>query len=246
MLNTRTYLATAFLAITAVLLSSMISATNLTQFGTLSRDQQAKVLVRAVRKIVSDVAPVNPNLSMAIRNYFEITERGHPIPMGMVAFSSVFLIAEQRVLEGERKRDQVLLEGILLAIVKNDVMPNLQEKAPTLPSVQDELLEKEWKVALAALTDARLEQMGQQERKVHQQMQEADCRTIRLHNGRQVLVGEHGEYVDKNSKQVLHGADAEEARRNAIDLSNPVTLRRYHECLAQYGILDLDITKRKQ
>ncbi len=244
--TTRIDLATAFLTMISVLLSSRASATTLNQFDDLSRDQQAKFLVNAVHKIVADVAPINPDLSRAIRNYFEIPAQGHTITPGMIAFVGLFLVVEKQTVEDKFDRDNVHVEAILGKIAKNNIMPKLQADTPALLSVPDESLEEEWKVTLAALTKLRLEQIGRLEKELHQKIQEADCRTIRLHDGRKVLVGEHGEYVDKESNQVLHGADAAEASRNVIDLSDPAILKKYHECLAQHGILDLDITTKKQ
>src|SRR5436309_2866640 len=57
--------------------------------------------------------------------------------------------------------------------------------------------------------------------KLEQSAQEIDCRTIRLHDGRRAYV-DGNQYRDEQGR-VLQGQDRDEARRNEIDLSDPVS-----------------------
>ncbi|HYL36047.1 MAG TPA: hypothetical protein VEV17_09060 [Bryobacteraceae bacterium] len=87
-MRTRTHLTTVLLAAAALMMPFQASALSVRQFENKTRDQQTEFVFKAVGKIVSDVATVNPGLSKAIHDYFEVTPRGKEEPPGLLAFAA--------------------------------------------------------------------------------------------------------------------------------------------------------------
>jgi hypothetical protein len=113
----------AAMSLALVLMSSDASALSVRKFDNATREQQTEILVQAVHKIVADVSPVNPKLADGIRDYFEVTPSGKSGPPGMIAFVGELGAVENLAEKGKMDLDKVQIEGILLDIVKTDVMP---------------------------------------------------------------------------------------------------------------------------
>lgn len=124
-----------FLAAVTLLTPFQVSALSVRQFDSEPREEQTEYVFKAVDKIVADVAKVNPELSKAIHDYFEVTPPGQDEPPGLLAFAGDLGAVEDSANQGKIDLDKVQIEGILLGIIKRDVMPQ-QSQNPPPPPVQ--------------------------------------------------------------------------------------------------------------
>jgi hypothetical protein len=90
--------------------------------------EQADKVVNAIDKIVADVARVNPDLSRAIHDYFYVIPKGQPESPGLIAFEGDLLAVERAADQGKADRDKMQIEGILLGVVKRDIVNKQSEK----------------------------------------------------------------------------------------------------------------------
>ena len=134
-MKTRTRFTIAFIA-AFTLLPIPAAALSVSEFDSKTRDQQTEFLVKAVDKIVADVARVNPALSRAIHDYFDVTPPGKNGPPGMIAFAGELGAVEDLADKGKMDLKKVQIEGILLDIVKTDVVAKQKPKpdAPAAPA----------------------------------------------------------------------------------------------------------------
>jgi hypothetical protein len=72
-------------------------------------------------------------LAKAIHDYFDVTPPGKSGPPGMIAFAGALLAVEDPAGHGKADLDRIQIEGILLGIVKRDVMTK-QAAKDTQPS----------------------------------------------------------------------------------------------------------------
>jgi len=125
-----------FLAAVTLLTPFQVSALSVRQFDSEPREEQTEYVFKAVDKIVADVAKVDPALSKAIHDYFEVTPSGKDEPPGLLAFAGDLGAVEDLADQGKADLDKVQIEGLLLGIIKRDVMPKQASKngAPTVPA----------------------------------------------------------------------------------------------------------------
>jgi hypothetical protein len=150
----------------------------------------------------------------------------------MIAFGGSAVAVQKLALDGKLDLDKVQIEGMLLDIIKTDLMPqqvsqNTPASAPvpngppqsSAPSVKDQ-----WELALGAALDQWSKYLDQSERETSQKLPEVECRVIRLHDGRPVWNGEHG----------------------WVAITEQEALEKYRECIAQHGLSNPDRTAGKQ
>ena len=216
--------------VATLLLPLPSSALGVKQFNDLSRDQQAESLIKAVDKIVADVARVNPALSEAIRSYFSVAPAGKLLPPGMIGFGGSVVAVQKLALDGKLDLDKVQIEGMLLDIIKTDLMPqqvsqNTLASAPVPngpPQSSEPSVKDQWELALGAALDQWLKYLDQDELENQQKLQEVECQVIRLHDGRPVWKGDHG----------------------WVAITEQEALAKSRECLAQHGLSNPDRTER--
>ena len=112
-------------------------------------------------------------------------------------------------LDGKLNLDKVQIEGMLLDIIKTDLMPKQgSQNTPASGPVPNGLLQlsatsvkDRWELTLGIALDQWLKYLDQEERETGQKIQEdnqklreIECRLIRLHDGRIALQGDHGWY----------------------------------------------------
>jgi len=114
--------ATTVFAIAALTIPFRASAISVKEFNAQTRDQQAQFISTTVDKIVTDVAKVDPVLSKSIRDYFGVTPSGKDQPPGLLAFGASLKAITDLGDKGKLDMDKVKTEGILLAIIKTNLM----------------------------------------------------------------------------------------------------------------------------
>jgi hypothetical protein len=134
LMNTRTFLATAFLAVATLAIPFQAQAISVRQYESETNKQKATDQTEAIYKIMADVAKVNPALSQAIHDYFFVTPPGQPDPSGYIAFEYDLDDVETLADQGNADLDKVQIEGLLLGIVKRDVVPRFTTNIPWSPA----------------------------------------------------------------------------------------------------------------
>jgi hypothetical protein len=131
-MKTRTFLATAFLAVATLAAPFQANAMSVRQYESEPVKQRAADTGDAIRKLVADVAKVNPALSQAINDYFWVIPPGQPESPGLIAFEGDLVAVDNQAAQGTLDLDKVQIEGLLLGIIKRDVMPKFrpQQKNP--------------------------------------------------------------------------------------------------------------------
>ena len=94
----------------------------------------------AIAKIIADVAKVNPALSKSIYDYFHVIPQGQPESPGLVAFGAELVVVHNLADKGKLDLDKVQIEGILLEIIKLDVMPKQKSKDKQPPASKRSIL----------------------------------------------------------------------------------------------------------
>jgi hypothetical protein len=119
------------LVIAGFLLTPMpASALSVRAYENATKSERADKVAAAIDKIIADVARVNPDLSKAIHDYFYVTPAGQSQAPGVIAFGAELLAVEKMADNGKLDRDKVQIEGILLDIVKTDVLKKQAAKQP--------------------------------------------------------------------------------------------------------------------
>jgi hypothetical protein len=98
------------------------SAMSIRQYENESRTRQAEIVATAIDKIVADVGKVNPDVARAIHDYFYVIPKGQPESPGLIAFAGDLNAADDAADKGKVDRDKIQIEGLLLGIVKRDVV----------------------------------------------------------------------------------------------------------------------------
>ncbi len=106
----------------ALLLSAHGFALSVRQYENKTKAQGAEAVASAIDKIVDDVAKVNPALSKSIHDYFYVIPAGQAESPGLIAFGAELVAVENLADKGKLDLDKVQVEGILLDLVKTDVM----------------------------------------------------------------------------------------------------------------------------
>jgi hypothetical protein len=104
------------------------SALSVNDFERQTRNQQTDYVLKAVDKIVAEVAKADPALSRAIHDYFEVTPAGQKQPPGLMAFAASLGAIEELAGKGKFDLDKVQIEGILLDVIKTNLMNKPPEK----------------------------------------------------------------------------------------------------------------------
>jgi hypothetical protein len=107
---------------TVLMMPSTASAMSIREYESKTTHERGEVVATAVDKIIADVARVNPDLSRAIHDYFYIIPKGQPESPGLIAFGGAMLAADEAADKGKLDRDKMQIEGILLGVVKRDVV----------------------------------------------------------------------------------------------------------------------------
>lgn len=134
-MKTRVCSTIAFIA-ALVLVPFSASAMSVREYETETKQQQADFVAREIDKIVSDVGKVNPVLSKVIHDYFYVIPKGRPESPGLIAFGAELAAVENLAEKGKLDLDKVQIEGILLDIVKTDVLPKQKSRGKQLPAKQ--------------------------------------------------------------------------------------------------------------
>jgi len=116
----------AGLALTAV----PARALSVREYENASKAEQIDKVIAAIDKIVTDVAKVNPDLSKAIHDYFYVTPAGQQQAPGVIAFGAELLAVDRMADKGKLDRDKVQIEGVLLDVIKTDVMKKQAARQP--------------------------------------------------------------------------------------------------------------------
>ena len=135
-MKARTFLATAFLAVATLTTPFQASAMSVRQYESEPQEQRVDLLSSAIGKIVADVAKVNPTLSKSIYDYFHVIPQGQVESPGLIAFGAELVTVENLAGKGKLDLDKVQIEGILLEIIKLDVMPQFAKSTSTSPPAQ--------------------------------------------------------------------------------------------------------------
>ena len=125
----RTFLTTAVLAVIMLGTPYQARAMSVRQYESEPIKQRTPEAVHAISKIVDDVAKVNPALSQAINDYFTVIPLGQPAAPGLISFEGGLSAVDNLAAQGKLDLDKVQIEGILLDIVKSDVMPKFAKSA---------------------------------------------------------------------------------------------------------------------
>ena len=128
-MNIRTFLATAFLGMAFLATPFQADAMSVRQYESEPIKQRTAEASHAIQKIMDDVAKVNPALSQAIRDYFTIIPPGRPEAPGLIAFEGGLSAVDNLAAQGKLDLDKVQIEGILLDVVKTDIMPKFAKNA---------------------------------------------------------------------------------------------------------------------
>jgi hypothetical protein len=129
-----TFLATAFLAGATLMAPFSAYALSVNQYESETKEQRADFVAGEIDKIVADVAKTNPALSKAIHDYFYVIPEGQPESPGLIAFGAEFATVQNLAAEGKLDLDKVQIEGILLEIIKLDVIPQFNKNTSPAPS----------------------------------------------------------------------------------------------------------------
>jgi hypothetical protein len=117
------------LALAALFLTAFpASALSVNDFERQTRNQQTDYVLKAVDKIVAEVAKADPALARAIHDYFEVTPAGQKQPPGLMAFAASLGAIEELAGKGKFDLDKVQIEGILLDVIKTTLMNKQPEK----------------------------------------------------------------------------------------------------------------------
>jgi hypothetical protein len=130
-MKTRIFLATALFAVATLLMPMQAQAMSVRQYESEPVKQQGTDAGDAIRKIVADVAKVNPALSQAIHDYFYVVPAGQPEAPGLIAFEGGLVAVNNLAAQGKLDPDKFQIEGILLDLVKTNVMPKFAQNAAT-------------------------------------------------------------------------------------------------------------------
>lgn len=103
-------------------------AMSLRQYESEPKRQQATDEALMIFQITAEVAKVNPALSQAIHDYFGVTPPGQQVPPGMFAFEAELRAVDNLVAQGKVDQDKVKIKGILLDLIKTDVMPKFRSQ----------------------------------------------------------------------------------------------------------------------
>ena len=131
-----TFLATAFLAVATMMTPFQASAMSVKQYETETKQQRADFVGNEIDEIIANVAMSNPALSKAIHDYFYVIPEGQPESPGLIAFAGALAAVEDSAGQGKLDLDKVQIEGILLGIIKRDVIPQFSTTAPPSPAQQ--------------------------------------------------------------------------------------------------------------
>jgi hypothetical protein len=107
---------------------STASAMSIREYESKATHERGEIVATTVDKIIADVARVNPDLSKAIHDYFYVIPKGQAESPGLIAFGGAMLAADEAADKGKLDRDMVQIEGILLGVVKRDVVSKQPEK----------------------------------------------------------------------------------------------------------------------
>jgi hypothetical protein len=125
-MNTGTFLATTFVAIAMLATPFRANAMSVRQYESETTKQRGADAAKAIDKIIDDVAKVDPALSRAIHDYFYAIPSGKPESPGLTAFEGGLLAVDNLAAQGKLDLDKVQIEGILLDLIKTDVMPKVR------------------------------------------------------------------------------------------------------------------------
>ena len=121
--------AVVLIAFAVVAMPLRTFALSLRQYESESKQERAEFVAGAITKIVADVNKANPTLAKNIHDYFYVIPQGRAESPGLIAFAGELGAAENLADKGKLDRDKVQIEGILLTIIKRDVMTNQDSKS---------------------------------------------------------------------------------------------------------------------
>ncbi len=128
-MKTRIFLATALFAAATWVMPISAQAMTIRQYESEPTQQRITDVSHAITKIIDDVAKVNPALSKAIDEYFTVIPPGQSAAPGLIAFEGELQAVDNLAAQGKLDPDKAQIEGILLDIVKTDVMPKFAQNA---------------------------------------------------------------------------------------------------------------------
>jgi hypothetical protein len=114
----------AFLIAIASLIPREASAISVRDYDRLTDDEQSGVLVKLIDEIITEVATVDSALAHRIHDYFYVRPKGERFARGLVHFHGALWAVEDLGKEGKLDLTKVQIKGILLDIIKRDLMPS--------------------------------------------------------------------------------------------------------------------------
>jgi hypothetical protein len=118
----------AFVLVALLMLTDQASALSVREYKSLTKQQRAESVANAIEKIIADVGKVKPDVAKAIHEYFYEKPADQPAPPGLIAFGGDLLAVEDSADQGKLDLDKVQIEGILLGVIKRDVMPKFRSQ----------------------------------------------------------------------------------------------------------------------
>jgi hypothetical protein len=133
-MKTRASFTIAFIVIFMLMMPFSTYALSVNQYESETKEQRADFVAGEIDKIVADVAKTHPALSKAIHDYFYVIPEGQPESPGLIAFGAELAVVQNLAGEGKLDSDKVQIEGILLEIIKLDVVPKQKSKDQQPPA----------------------------------------------------------------------------------------------------------------
>ena len=130
-MKNRAYVAISFLAAGMLVAPFQAFALSVRAYESESKQQRADFVANEIDKIVTEVTKANPALAKAVHDYFYVVPKGQPESPGLIAFAGALAAVEDSAGQGKLDLDKVQVEGILLGIIKRDVMPKQAPKTGT-------------------------------------------------------------------------------------------------------------------
>jgi hypothetical protein len=98
---------------------------SLHDFNALSVNQRTNYAGTYIEKVIADVKPTHPQLASAIYDYFFVTPPGKDMPLGAAAFGGLLTDKDQLAKEGKLDLNKEFVEGVILDIIKREVIPTV-------------------------------------------------------------------------------------------------------------------------
>jgi hypothetical protein len=113
----------AFLTATALIVPTGASAISVRDYDRLTDHQQSDILNKTLDDIITEVKTVDSALARRIHDHFYVRPKGEGFARGLVHFEGALWAVEDLGKEGKLDLNKVQIKGILLDIIKRDLLP---------------------------------------------------------------------------------------------------------------------------